>query len=91
MFGVALVGVLSVAGASASGNLAGFEILSASEAGSEAEVRVKVAGSADSAAGAGAGGDSVFVFRMERCEFGKRKGSWCTKQLLPEGSKWLEP
>ena len=77
-------------GASASGHLAGFEILSASEAGSEAEVRVKVAGSADGAAAA-AGGDSVFVFRMERCEFGKRKGSWCTKQLLPEGSKWLEP
>jgi hypothetical protein len=31
----------------------------------------------------------AFVFRMERRELGSKKGCWLTKQLLPEGSKFL--
>lgn len=33
---------------------------------------------------------SRFVFVMQRHDRGKYEGCWCTAQLLPAGSKWLE-
>ena len=37
-----------------------------------------------------AGQASRFVFVMQRHDQGKYAGCWCTAQLLPAGSKWLE-
>lgn len=34
---------------------------------------------------------SRFIFFLVKAPFGKYKGSWMTKQLLPFGSKYLPP